>query len=120
MTGTIINYFLNHSRNSEKNRDWIRVQFLFCTFFYEQTPVLLQVMVSDLFTVLIGMPAKYRFTVKLPVALLPLFDALEEVTFQWSSYILYDLVAFVQVAELPVYVKVPVKYTLHSRSPSEL
>ena len=64
--------------------------------------MLLQVMVTVLLIVLSGTPRTYFFTVNVPVALLPLFDGTADVTFHASSYIVYDVVAFVQVAELPV------------------
>lgn len=54
---------------------------------YEQTPLLLHVIVSVLLTVLTGIPSTYFLTVKVPVALLPLFDGTADVTFHASLYI---------------------------------
>lgn len=64
--------------------------------------MLLQVIVSVLLTVFTGIPNTYFLTVKVPVALLPLFEATADVTFHALLYIVDDVVAFVQVAELPV------------------
>ena len=70
--------------------------------FYDNVPELLQVNVIVELIVWTGTRSKYRFDVKLPVALFPLFVAVAEVTFQLSLYTVYEVDADVHVADEPV------------------
>ena len=69
---------------------------------YESVPFALQVIVIVFSTVFVGMPRKYFLAVTSPVALLPLLVAVASVIFQEESEIVYVMLEFVQVAELPV------------------